>query len=527
MSARYDAIVVGAGHNGLTAAAYLARAGLSVLVVEQRDVIGGATVTEEFHPGFRVDAFAHRMGPFDRRVLEDLRLATHGLDIVRPDPARVALADGRPLPLFRDPSRTAEAIRAVSPDDAARWPGFCRTIADATRLVDAMRRSQPPELPNPGLRDLLRLAALGLGLRRLGRRAMVQALRVLPMSLADLLDDWFESDVLKGVIAGAGLMGLMQGPRGAGTAYALLHHLATGEAPGGVALVRGGTGRVAEALAGAARVAGVEIRTSAPVERIVVRSDAAVEVVLAGGEVIPARRILSSADPRRTFLQLVGPEALDPAFVRQVRHIRMRGACAKVHLALGELPRFAGLGGGDADLRGAIVVAPSLDYLERAFDDAKYGGVSERPFLEAVIPTLTDPSLAPPGRHVMSVLVQYAPYQLKAGGWDGARREALGDTVVSLLAQFAPNLPGAVLHRQVLSALDVEQRLGLTEGNIFQGEMALDQLFFMRPVPGWTRYRTPVRGLYLCGAGTHPGGGVTALPGYHAARAVLRDATPS
>ncbi|MBI2073779.1 MAG: NAD(P)/FAD-dependent oxidoreductase [Gemmatimonadetes bacterium] len=527
MSAPFDAIVIGAGHNGLTAAAYLARAGLSVVVVEQRDVIGGATVTEEFHPGFRVDTFAHRMGPFSPRVFEDLRLRTYGLEMVWPDPARVAMADGRALSLFRDPSQTAEAIRPFSSGDAARWPAFCRTVADAARLVDAVRQSQPPRLPDPGLRDLLRLAAIGLGLRRRGKRAMAETLRLLPMSLADLLDDWFESDVLKGAVAGAGLPGLMQGPRGAGTAYALLHHLAAGEAPGGVTLVRGGTGRAAEALAGAARAAGVEIRTSAPVERIGVRSDAAVEVVLAGGEVIPARRILSSADPKRTFLTLVGPEALDPAFVRQVRHIRMRGACAKVHLALGELPRFPGIGGGDAELRGAVMVAPGLDYLERAFDDAKYGGVSERPFLEAVIPTLTDPSLAPPGRHVMSILVQYAPYHLKAGAWEAARREALGDAVVAVLAEYAPNLPAAVLHRQVLTPLDLEQRLGLTEGNIFQGEMALDQLFFMRPVPGWARYGTPVRGLYLCGAGAHPGGGVTALPGYHAARAVLRDMSAS
>jgi phytoene dehydrogenase-like protein len=527
MSARYDAVVIGAGHNGLVAAAYLARAGLSVLVVEQRDVIGGATATEEFHPGFRVDGFAHRMGPFSGRVFEELRLATHGLELVRPDPARVALADGRALSLFRDPSRTAEAIRPFSSADAARWAAFCHLVTNAVSAVDAMRGSEPPELPSPGLRDLFRLAAVGLRLRRLGRRAMAETLRILPMSLADLLDDWFESDVLKGVVAAAGLVGLMQGPRAAGTAYALLHHAAAGEAPGGVTLARGGMGRVADALAGAARAAGAEIRTAAPVDRIVVRSDAAVEVVLAGGEAIAAKRVLSSADPKRTFLQLVGSEALDPAFVRQVRNIRVRGACAKVHLALGEAPRFTGLGNGDAPLLGAMTVAPSLDYLERAYDDAKYGGVSERPFLEAVIPTLTEPSLAPPGRQVLSVLVQYAPYHLKTGAWDGARREALGDAVVALLAQYAPNLPGAVLHRQVLSPLDMEQRLSLTEGNIYQGEMALDQMFFMRPVPGWARYRTPIRGLYLCGAGAHPGGGVTGLPGYHAARAALRDVSLS
>lgn len=524
MTRRYDAIVIGAGHNGLTAAAYLARAGLSVLVLEQRDVIGGATVTQEFHPGFRVDTYAHRLGAFDQRVFQDLRLGAQGFEIVRPDPGRVALADGRSLPLFRDAARTADAIRPFSAKDAARWPVFCARIADAVRLVAAVREAEPPSLPAPSLRELLRLGALGWRLRRLGRRAMVETLRILPMSIAELVEEWFESDALHGVIAGAGIVGLMQGPHAAGTTYALLHHQADGEAPaGGVALVRGGMGRLTEALAAAAKAAGAEMRNSAAVERIMTRSGAAQGVVLANGEELSARCVLSSADPRRTFLQLVGAETLDPAFVRQVRHIRMRGVCAKVHLALGELPRFSGIAAGDATLRGAITIAPSLSYLERAADAAKYGQVSERPFLEAVIPTLTEPSLAPPDRHVMSVLAQYAPYRLGSGGWDAARREALGDAVVAAIAQYAPNLPHAVLHRQVLTPLDLEQGLGLTEGNIFQGEMALDQLFFMRPVPGWARYRTPIQGLYLCGAGAHPGGGVTAQPGYHAARAVRRD----
>jgi len=523
MSARYRAVVIGAGHNGLTAAAYLARAGMSVLVLEQREVIGGATATEEFHPGFRVDSFAHRLGAFSHRVVEDLRLAAHGLKIVRPDPARVAVADGRSLSFYRDPARTAEAIRPFSSPDAVRWGAFCARIAEAMRVADRVRQGEPPELLKPSKADLRRLAGIGLKLRRQGTRAMTEIFRMLPMSLADLLDEWFETDVLKGAIAASGLVGMMQGPRSPHTAYNLMESQAVDDAPAsGVALVRGGTGRLAEALAAAARARGAEIRTAATVERIVVRSDAAVEVLLAGGEVIPAKRIVSSADPKRTFLQLVGADALDPTFARMVRCIRMRGVCAKVHLALAELPRFTGISDGAA-LRGVLTVAPSLDYLERAFDDAKYGQISRRPFLEAVIPTLTDPGLAPAGRHVMSVLVQYAPYDLKAGVWDTARGEALGDAVVALLGQYAPNLPGAVLHRQVLTPLDLERRVGLTQGDLFHGQMTPDQLFFMRPVPGWGFYRTPVQGLYLCGAGTHPGGGVTALPGFHAARAVLRD----
>lgn len=527
MTARYDAVVIGAGHNGLTAAAYLARAGLSVLVLEQREVIGGATGTEEFHPGFRVDAFAHRLGPFSGQVLHDLRLARHGLEIVRPDPSWVALAGGRSLPFFNQPARTAQAIWSWSERDAGRWSGFCARIADAVRLVDALRRDPSPELVQPALTDLRRLARIGVMLRGRGARRMTETLRLLPMSLADLLDEWFESDALKGAIAGAALVGVMQGPRAPGTAYNLLDRLGADDTPpGGAALVRGGMGQLADALAAAARSRGAEIRTSATVDRIVVRSDAAVEVVLAGGEVISARRIVSNADPKRTFLRLVGAEALDPGFVRQVRNIRTRGVCAKVHLALADLPRFNGVGDA-AKLRGVIAVAPSVDHLEHAYDDAKYGSVSQRPFLEAVIPSLADPELAPAGGHVMSVLVQYVPYTLKAGPWDAARRDALGDAVVKLLAEYAPNLPHAILDRQVLLPGDMEQRLGLTDGDLFHGQPVLDQWLFMRPVPGWARYRTPVEGLYLCGAGAHPGGGVTALPGYLAARAVLQDAGAS
>ncbi len=524
MSGRYDAIVIGAGHNGLAAAAYLARRGLAVLVLERGEVIGGATVTQEFHPGYRVDSYAHRLGAFDRRVLQDLRLSEHGLELVRPDPARVALVDGRSLTFFGDARRTGEAIGGFSARDAARWSAFCVRIADAMRLVVRVRESEPPELPSPSLGELFRLGSLGWTLRRLGRRAMVEAMRIIPMSVAELVEEWFEDPALRGAIAGTALVGMPYGPRAAGTTYALLHHQAAGEGPaGGVAVVKGGMGRLADALAAAARAAGAEIRVAAGVERVVVRSGAAAEVLLASGDMISARCVLSSVDPQHTLLRLVGAESLDPAFVRQVSHIRMRGVCAKVHLALAALPRFPGVAGGEAHLRGAITIAPTLEYLERAADAVKYGEVSEHPFLEAVIPTLTDPGLAPSGHHVMSVLAQFAPYRLKGGTWDAARREALGDAVVATLAQYAPNLPRAVVQRQVLTPLDLEQGLGLTEGNIFQGEMALDQLSFMRPVPGWARYRTPIRGLYLCGAGAHPGGGVTAAPGYHAARAVLRD----
>jgi phytoene dehydrogenase-like protein len=522
MSRTYDAIVIGAGHNGLTAAAYLVRAGRSVLVLERREVVGGAAATEEFAKGFRVDAYAHRLGALDGRLLEELGLGARELELVRPDPARVSLSDGRALVFSGDPTRTAASIRAVSPHDAERWPAFCARIADAVRFVDGVRRQAPPKVPAPAPRELMGLAALGLGLRRQGRQSMMETLRLLPMSATELAEEWFESDALQGAIGGAAITRSSQGPGAAGTAFELLNHLAVGDAPaGGVVLVRGGIGRVAGALAGYVRAHGGEIRPGATVDRIVTERGRATAVALAGGETVRARCVLSSLDPKHTLLGLVEPEALSPELARAVGNIRMAGVCAKVHLALSELPRFSGVG--EAELRGVIAVAPSLNYLERAHDDAKYGGVSRHPFLEAVIPTLTDASLAPAGRHVMSVLVQYAPYHLAEGTWGDARNRAVGDTVVATLAQFAPNLPGAVLERQVLSPLDLEHRLGSTEGTAHHGEMSLDQLFFMRPVPGWSQYRMPLHGLYLCGAGAHPGGGVTGAPGRLAAHAVLRD----
>jgi phytoene dehydrogenase-like protein len=490
--------------------------------------VGGFAATGEIAPGFRIDAGAHDLGWVPPRLVEDLALARRGVALIQSDPCVFApLADGRHLLLGRDRARTAESIRALSPADAGRWGPFSERAERLAGFLAHAYAVPAPSVTATGLADLFALLTLGRRMRGLGRAEMMELLRTLPMSVAELLDDWFAHDALKGAIGAGGITGILQGPRSAGTAFVLLHRQVGAGAVRGRTVVRGGLGVLARALADAARERGAEVRTGAEVRSIVVRDGRAVGVALAGGEEFAARRVASSADPRRTLLALAGPTYLEPEVVRAVQHIKMRGATAKVNLALGELPSFTALRGGGPlggwpHLRGAIAVAPSLTYLERAYDDAKYGRVSRHPYLEARIPSLHDPGLAPAGRHVMSVLVQYAPYHLKDGEWDAARREALGDLVVATLAELAPNLRSAVIARQVLTPRDLEEVYGLTEGTVTQGELTLDQILFMRPLPGWSRYRTPIRGLYLCGAGTHPADAVVGGPGWLAASTILR-----
>ncbi|MGI9078511.1 MAG: phytoene desaturase family protein [Gemmatimonadaceae bacterium] len=522
----YDAIIIGAGINGLTAAAYLARAGRRVLVLEGRAKIGGSAATEEIAPGFRVDTCAHDAGWIAPVLIRELDLRRHGLEIVHPEPHAVSmLPDGGSLALFSDRSRTAASIAPFSQRDTERWVPFTDRIARLAGFLESLYAVPAPSVSPSGLGDFIALMGAGKRLRGLGRVEMIELLRTLPMSVAELLDDWFESEALKGLVGAGGITGIMQGARSGGTAFVLLHH-AVGRAAGSLRskdLVRGGTGNLALALAIAARSHGAQIRTDAQVEHIIASGGRATGVVLRSGEEISARRIISSADPRRTFLTLLGATNLEPEFVRAVQNIKYRGALAKVNLALGELPKFAAIKGDATLLGGAISIAPSLDYLERAYDDAKHGGVSRKPYLEARIPSVADNSLAPAGRHVMSVQVQYAPYHLGEGVWDDARREALGDLVVGALADYAPNLRSMVIARQILTARDLEAQYGLTEGNVGHGELTLDQTLFMRPVPGCSRYKTPVRDLYLCGAGTHPGGGISGMPGRLAAAVVLKE----
>jgi phytoene dehydrogenase-like protein len=525
MNGPYDAIVIGAGHNGLVAAAYLARAGRSVLVLERRDVVGGAAATEEVFPGFRVDTGAHRIGGLSARVVDDLGLARHGLELLDADPTVfVPVLEGAPLTLWRDARRTSQAIREVSAADADAWVPFTELIGKAAGFLQAAWTTTPPDVTGTDVGDLISSAMLGLKLRRLGKKDMVEVMRILPMSVYELLGDWFESDVVKGAVAAAAVAGLAQGPMGAGTVYTLLHHH-VGAEPGVIRpmrRVRGGIGRLSEALVAACTGAGAEVRTGAAVERIVVEGGRAVGALVDGAE-ISAKRVVSSADPRRTFFELMEPSELGPDFARQVGNIRYRGVCSKAHFALGGLPDFTCLPGSGPHLNGAISISPSLEYVERAFDAAKYGRTSERPCLEVSIPSLADATVAPAGKHLMSVVLQYAPYHLRQGAWDEAARARLGDLVVETLAEYAPGLDSLIEARHVMTPLDMERTFGLTEGNVHHGEMTLDQLLFMRPVPGASRYRAPVAGLYLCGAGTHPGGGVTGVPGFNAAREILRD----
>ncbi|MGH2522565.1 MAG: phytoene desaturase family protein [Anaerolineales bacterium] len=524
----YDALIIGAGHNGLVTAAYLAKAGLKVLVLERRDTLGGIAVTEEVFPGFKFDTVAHSLGGLRQQIVRDLDLARHGLEVKQSDVSVFTpLPSGNTLLLCHDMGQSLESLRRHSRADADRWPAFSKRMAQLAAVLEAIDGVTIPPITTTNLAELIPLLGVGEPVRRLGKKGLPEFLRVLPMSVAELLNDWFETDALKGTLGASGVHGLTQGPRSTGTSFLFLHHhiglpLNVFRA---ARMATGGIGAFAQALASAAKGFGAQIRTGAEAAQVIVKNDKAVGVALAGdGEEVSARLIISSADPKRTLLKLVDPLYLDPQFLWQVRNIKMRGAVAKVNLALDELPNFTALSrdGAPAHLRGLISISPSLDYLERAYDAAKYGEISPKPYLEAVIPSLLDPSRAPAGKHVMSIHAQYAPYHLK-GGWNDQRRDELGDHVVNTLAEYAPNIKTIILHRQVLTPADLEETYGLTEGNLNHGEMMLDQILFMRPVPGWAQYRTPIAGLYLCGAGTHPGGGVTGGPGLNAARQILKD----
>jgi phytoene dehydrogenase-like protein len=528
MAAARDVVVIGGGHNGLVAAFYLARAGLRPLVLERRPDPGGLVATEEFHPGFKAPAAFHTLGPIHPSVLKDLGLHRHGLQILDPDPRLFAPApDGRAVVLHADAGRSARALQAISARDASRYPDFQRALESLGGVLGRILASAPPDIDRPTASDLLGLLGSARRFRRLQRRDQFALFRWAPMAAADLASEFFETEPLRAAIAARGVFGTFLGPWSAGTGAILLLRAALDPVPAGTAsFPRGGMGALARALAAAVEAAGGTVRTGAAVARIRVRNGVATGAVLEGGEEIEARAVVSNADPKRTLLGLVDPVQLDPDFVVKMRHYRTPGALAKVHLALAGPPAFtaAKAEGGDpsALLRGRIHIGPEIDYMERAFDASKYGEFSPRPWLEAMIPTLSDPGLAPPGGHVLSVCAHYAPCRLRGADWS-ARRDALGDAVVKVLAEHAPDLPGLIVGRQVLAPPDIEAAYGTTGGHLFHGEPALDQLFTMRPLLGWARYRTPVKGLYLCGSGTHPGSGVNGLSGANAARAILRE----
>jgi phytoene dehydrogenase-like protein len=519
---RYNAIVIGGGHNGLTAAAYLARAGRKVLVLERRDVLGGAAVTEEVVPGFRFSVCSYVVSLLRPEIIRELDLTRHGLQILPLDGTFTPMPDGNYLWRVDDHAVTHREIARHSRRDADAYEGYGRAMVEMARFVKPLLDMTPPEPTTRNPFELVKLGRLIKRFRDLSPDNRRNQLQLMTMSAADFLDQWFETDVLKATMSASGIIGTFLGVRSPGTAYVLLHHY-MGELDGvfrSWGLPVGGTGAVSSAIAAAAREAGVEVRTGVSVSSIRTRHQTAVGVALTNGDEIDADIVLSSVDPRRTFLGFLDPQDLPADFVDDVKRYRFRGSSAKVNLALDGLPEFTSLPNGTAHLRGAISISPSVDYMERAYDQAKYGAFSRRPYIDTIIPTLLDPTMAPPGKHIMSCFVQYAPYFLASGSWDD-ERDAFGDTVVDTLAEYAPGIRNLILHRQVVTPLDLERDFSLTEGNIFQGELSLDQLFFLRPVPGWAQYTTPVRGLWMCGSATHPGGGIMGAPGRNAARRIL------
>jgi phytoene dehydrogenase-like protein len=523
-SQHYDVIVIGGGHNGLTTAAYLARAGRKVLVLERRHVLGGAAVTEEVFPGFKYSVCSYVVSLLRPEIIRELDLPRHGLEILPLDGTFTPMPDGDYLWRVNDHAKTRREIARHSPTDAEAYDEYGKAMIEMGRFVKPILCMTPPDptrLEPGGLRDLWSLLAR---FRRLPADDRYNQVQLMTMSAVDFLDQWFETDVLKATMSASGIIGTFLGVRSPGTAYVLLHHY-MGEIDGAFrswGLSRGGTGAISNAIAGAAREAGAEIRTQAPVAKILVADGRASGVVLANGDEICARAVASSVDPNLTFVKMIGTEHLPDEFVEDIRRYKYRGSSGKVNMALDGLPSFTCLPGPGPHLRGAVSISPSIEYMERAYDQAKYGRYSRRPYIDIVLPSLTDPSVAPPGKHVMSCFVQYAPYHLKEGTWD-EHREAFGDTVVNTIAEYAPNLKDLILHRQVLTPLDIEREFGLTEGNIFQGELTLEQLFFLRPAPGWAKYRTPIADLYMCGSATHPGGGIMGAPGRNAALVMLKD----
>jgi phytoene dehydrogenase-like protein len=521
---KYDAVVIGGGHNGLTCAAYLARAGRKVVVVERRHLLGGAAVTEEVFPGYKFSVASYVVSLLRPEIIRDLDLPRHGMELLPLDGTFTPMPNGDYLWRVNDHYKTRREIARHSKLDAEAYDEYGRAMIEMGRFAKPILSMTPPDPTSLDPRGLLELLSIGKRFRAMRHHDRVNQIQLLTMSAVDFLDQWFETDVLKATMSASGIIGTFLGVRSPGTAYVLLHHY-MGEIDGSFrswGLSRGGTGAVSNAIGAAAREFGAEIRTEASVAQIRRKNGRATGVILDNGDEIAADVVVSSVDPNLTFLKFLDPRELPDEFVDGVRRYKYRGSSGKVNLALDALPEFTSLPGRGPHLRGAISISPSIDYMEQAYDDAKYGRFSRRPYMDIVIPSLTDASLAPPGKHVMSCFVQYAPYHLREGSWD-TQREAFGDAVINAIAEHAPNINNIILHRQVLTPLDIERTFGLTEGNIFLGELTLEQLFFLRPVPGWAQYVTPVERLYMCGSATHPGGGIMGAPGKNAAERILRE----
>ena len=519
----YDAIIIGGGHNGLVCAGYLAKAGRRVLVLERRHVLGGAAVSEEIFPGFTYSVCSYVVSLMRPWIIRDLELARFGFDLIPLESSFLPLPDGRSMCRWSDAALTREEVSAFSPHDAEVMGEFSQAMSKIGRFVRPIIDSPAPQPASWNPKELLSLLRLGRHFSDATVDQMELRLKLLTMSAVDFLDEWFESEELKAPMSVSGIIGTFLGVRSPGTAYVLLHHY-MGEIDGAFrswGFQRGGTGGVSNAIGDAARHFGAEIRTEAPVERILMQGGKAVGVVLSNGDELRAKQVVSGCDPRRTFAGFVGEEHLPDEFAQSLRRYRYRGSSGKVNLALDRKPEFS-CRPGDAHLRGDIAIAPSIEYLERAYDEAKYGTFSRRPYINVVLPSLVDPSVAPPGKHVMSCFVQYAPYDISEGpeNWP-AQREAFGETVLDTLEEYIPDLRSIILHKQVITPWDIQEEYGLTEGNIFHGELTLDQMAFQRPTAGWARYRTPIRNLWLASSGAHPGGGLMGAPGALCAKAML------
>jgi phytoene dehydrogenase-like protein len=523
-------VVVGGGHNGLITAFYLAKGGFKPIVLERREMVGGGAVTEEFHPGFRVSTLAHTLGPLRADVARDLAVEKFDCQVFDPDPRVFAPSqDGRALLFYSDAAKTAGAMARISAKDAERYPQFAAALEEVAGVFAQLGSITPPAIDKPTSEDLWNLFKTGRGVRGLGKKRIFDLLRWGPMAVADFVAEFFDTELVRATIAARGILGTALGPWSAGsTAVLLLRAAADAHPVGSAAFVRGGLGNLARALAEAAKQAGAEIRTDAEVQQIRTKNGRVAGVVLHNGDEILTEAVVSAVDPKRTFFHLLDPAQLDPRFAQRIKNLRMKGTVAKVNLALGELPSFPSLAdaiGQDGYLRalsGRIHIGPEIDYLERAFDASKYGELPSAPYLDVTIPSVLDPSLAPDAKHVLSAYVQFTPFTLAHGSWDERRRE-LGATVLNTLARYSPNLPDLVEAMQVITPEDLEKIYGFTGGHIFHGELALDQLFTMRPVLDWARYRTPIGGQFLCSNGTHPGNGLTGASGANAAKEIIHE----
>ncbi len=525
MAKRFDAIVVGAGHNGLVTACMLARAGLRVQVLERNPWVGGAAVSRSLVPGFTYSNCSYVCSLLRPEIIRALELPRFGLQIIPYEGGGTMMRDGGHLAIYQNHDAMRREIARHSRRDAEAYDRYSRDVMRQCKFIKPLLMRAPPDPASFAPRDLMELVYLGQRFHRMGEARMLDTVRFYTMSAADFLDEYFESEIIKAHLAGSSIIGTALGPRSPGTAYVLLHHYMgdIDDAVGAWGFARGGMGAVSGALKASLEASGGSVRTDADVRTIVVRNGRAGGVALASGEQIEAATVVSNMDVKRTFLQAVEPAHLPAEFVRAVRNFKIRGSSGKLNIALDSLPEFPAFPADSPCIRGDLHITDSIDMLERAYDDWKAGRWSQKPYVDMLLPSLIDPTMAPDGQHYMSVFVQYAPYRLADGEWTSERRQAFGDTVIDAIAAHSPGFRRRILHAEIRTPWDIENEVGLTEGNIFQGELTMDQLLFNRPIPGYAQYRSPITGLYLCGSSTHPGGGVMGAPGANAARTILRD----